>query len=115
MMGKFSKLAQGVLMVHSKSAPVDFGFLAKVAEEAGVPVELKEEILSATTASYVGDLMMAQGYRHFFARLCQYCCDVGLRHIGGGLELETVITTMKGELLGRESRYGASNQSDRDR
>ncbi|MFM1654081.1 cobalt-precorrin-5B (C(1))-methyltransferase [Brevibacillus sp. B_LB10_24] len=109
MMGKFSKLAQGVLMVHSKSAPVDFGFLARVAEDAGVPETLKEEILSATTASYVGDLMMAQGYRQFFAKLCQYCCDVGLQHVKGGLELETVITTMKGELLGRESRYGTSN------
>ena len=28
MMGKFSKVAQGVMMVHSKSAPVDFDFLA---------------------------------------------------------------------------------------
>ena len=29
MMGKFSKVAQGVMNVHSKSAPVDFGFLAQ--------------------------------------------------------------------------------------
>ena len=26
MMGKFSKVAQGVMMVHSKSAPIDFNF-----------------------------------------------------------------------------------------
>ena len=39
MMGKFSKVAQGVMMVHSKSAPVDFGFLAEMAAEAGVSDE----------------------------------------------------------------------------
>lgn len=35
MPGKFAKVAQGVMMVHSKSAPVDFGFLASVARETG--------------------------------------------------------------------------------
>ncbi|WP_208527620.1 cobalt-precorrin-5B (C(1))-methyltransferase, partial [Methylacidiphilum caldifontis] len=41
MMGKFSKVAQGVMMVHAKSAPVDFGFLADIAAEAGVPSALQ--------------------------------------------------------------------------
>lgn len=57
MMGKFSKVAQGVMMVHSKSAPVDFGFLAQMATEAGVSQEQVDEILGANTASQVGDMM----------------------------------------------------------
>ena len=35
MMGKFSKVAQGVMMVHSKGSPVDFDFLAEVARSVG--------------------------------------------------------------------------------
>ena len=35
MMGKFSKVAQGVMMVHSKSAPVDFDFLSEIAQSVG--------------------------------------------------------------------------------
>ena len=44
-------------MVHSKSAPVDFGFLAEIASSAGADEELVEEIRSANTASQVGDMM----------------------------------------------------------
>jgi cobalt-precorrin-5B (C1)-methyltransferase len=42
MMGKFSKVARGVMMVHSKSAPIDFGFLAKMAEEGQIPLHKSE-------------------------------------------------------------------------
>lgn len=108
MMGKFSKVAQGVMMVHSKSAPVDFGFLAQVAEEAGIPPELLPQIKTANTASQVGDWMVEWGYPSFFQHLCTYCCREGLKQAGGGVELETVITTLKGALLGRMSMDGTN-------
>ncbi|MEW9672002.1 cobalt-precorrin-5B (C(1))-methyltransferase [Ammoniphilus sp. 3BR4] len=106
MMGKFSKVAQGVMMVHSKSAPVDFGFLAQVARESGVPDELVAEIAGANTASQVGDLMRESGYESFFHTLSEYCCRSGLQEVRGGMEMETVLTTLKGELLGRMSLHG---------
>ncbi|MED0676276.1 cobalt-precorrin-5B (C(1))-methyltransferase [Aneurinibacillus thermoaerophilus] len=102
MMGKFSKVAQGVMMVHSKSAPVDFGFLARVAEEAGVPEPLVKQIREANTASQVGDLMREQGCDEFFRLLCRYVCESGLKEMDGDAEIETVIITMKNEILGRE-------------
>jgi cobalt-precorrin-5B (C1)-methyltransferase len=101
MMGKFSKVAQGVMMVHSKSAPVDFGFLASVAEEAGASPESVEEIRGANTAAQVGDLMQEQGNPAFFDKLCACCCRAGLREAKGAFALETVIMTMKGAVLGR--------------
>ncbi len=58
MMGKFSKVAMGTMMVHSKSAPVDFGFLADIASSAGADSALIEEIKTANTASQVGDMMV---------------------------------------------------------
>lgn len=104
MMGKFSKVAQGVMMVHSKSAPVDFGFLARVAEEAGATEEQVEAVKGANTAALVGDWMMEWNYREFFELLCGYCCTEGLKEVKGGMELETVIISMKGNLLGQAGR-----------
>ncbi|MDR6224143.1 cobalt-precorrin-5B (C(1))-methyltransferase [Desmospora profundinema] len=101
MMGKFSKVAQGVMMVHSKSAPVDFGFLAAVAEEVGAPFDLVEEVRGANTATQAGQLMEEAGYSDYFSTLSRYVCRQASRHVGGGLHLETVLVKMKGEWLGR--------------
>ncbi|WP_276517879.1 cobalt-precorrin-5B (C(1))-methyltransferase [Caldalkalibacillus thermarum] len=101
MMGKFSKVAQGVMMVHSKSAPVDFNFLAELAEESGAPAEVVETVRQANTAAEVGNLMHELGYSRFFEKLCQACCRAGLKEVDGGIELETAIFTFKGVLLGR--------------
>jgi cobalt-precorrin-5B (C1)-methyltransferase len=104
MMGKFSKVAQGVMMVHSKSAPVDFHFLAKVASEAGASAALVEEIKNANTASLVGDMMTEHGYLQFFEQLCDYCCLSALKEVGGGIEVDTSLYTIKGEFLGKAVR-----------
>jgi cobalt-precorrin-5B (C1)-methyltransferase len=101
MMGKFSKFAQGVMMVHSKSAPVDFGFLAQTAADSGAPADLVEEIRGANTATQVGDMMAAQGKYEFFELLCRNCCEESLKQMGGGVEVETAIISMKAELWGK--------------
>ena len=113
MMGKFSKLAQGIMMVHSKSAPVDFHFLTRLAQEAGASEELLAQIREATTASYVGDLLEAHSL--FFERLCDACCREGLREVHGGMTIETILITLKGSLLGRKTRYEADDEGDRHR
>jgi cobalt-precorrin-5B (C1)-methyltransferase len=104
MMGKFSKVAQGIMMVHSKSAPVDFHFLASVAREAGADDSLLEEIENANTASQVGDMMTVQELPLFFSRLCDYCCLSGWKETGRDIEIETSLYTLKGDLLGKAVR-----------
>jgi cobalt-precorrin-5B (C1)-methyltransferase len=101
MMGKFSKVAQGVMMVHSKSAPVDFGFLARVAAESGAAGDLIQEIEGANTAAQVGDLMAALGQDGFFRSMCRLCCEESSKQTNGGMDIETVIISMKAEQLGR--------------
>jgi cobalt-precorrin-5B (C1)-methyltransferase len=113
MMGKFSKVAQGVMMVHSKSAPVDFGFLAQMAESAGASDEMIETIKGANTASQVGDLMADTPA--FFEKMCENCCRAALQEVGGGIEIETMIITMKGSLLGRVTLHETDVESDRHR
>ncbi|MGD8189569.1 cobalt-precorrin-5B (C(1))-methyltransferase [Brevibacillus ginsengisoli] len=101
MMGKFSKFAQGHMMVHSKGNAVDFNFLAQIAREAGATEEMIAHILECNTASQVGDYM--EQYPQFYEKLCEYCCHVGLKAVQGGIEIETYLITLKGVLLGRMS------------
>ena len=100
MMGKFSKVAQGMMMVHAKSAPINFLFLADLARRVGVPVENIEHVLTANTASQVGDFMVEWGYPEFFTQVAQACCEQVLNHIGGDMRIATYLTTLGGEYLG---------------
>ncbi|WP_338450758.1 cobalt-precorrin-5B (C(1))-methyltransferase [Niallia oryzisoli] len=101
MMGKFSKLAQGAMMVHSKGSSVDFGFLAEIARLSGANEELFREVAMANTASQVGELMAEANHHVFFNKLSEACCYQSLKHIKGGIEIDTTIYTLKGQLLGR--------------
>ncbi|MCI3923213.1 cobalt-precorrin-5B (C(1))-methyltransferase [Paenibacillus sp. TRM 82003] len=101
MMGKFSKVAQGVMMVHSKSAPVDFGFLADVAASCGASEETRRSIAEANTASQAGDIAAEAGLTGFFEALCRHASTHAAVHAGGGVAVETVLVTMKGDTLGR--------------
>lgn len=115
MMGKFSKVAQGVMMVHSKSAPIDFNFLAQLAEDIGADRETIAQVLEANTASQVGEMMMEKGYDAFFHRLCEACCYSSIHHIKGGLTLSTSIYSMQGQLLGRADDIASIDEVDWDR
>src|SRR6478736_5804478 len=106
MMGKFSKVAQGVMMVHSKSAPIDFNFLAKAASESGASAELVEEIKGANTASQVGDLMTQSGHHQFFEKLCEYCCLSALKEVGDGIDVDTSLYTLKGDFIQQAVQHG---------
>lgn len=115
MMGKFSKVAQGVMMVHSKSAPVDFGFLAEIAKSVGADEDLIEEIQNANTASQVGDMMSEMNNNEFFNKLCQFCCYSSLNKVKGGIEMETAIYSLKGKLLGRAVGIDSIDEINWDR
>lgn len=115
MMGKFSKVAQGVMMVHSKSAPVDFGFLSEIARSVGADDNLVFEIKNANTASQVGDLMAEANNVEFFNKLCEACCHSALKQVMGGIEVETAIYSLKGQLLGRAVGIDSIDEINRDR
>lgn len=106
MAGKYSKVAQGAMLIHSKNAPVDFGFLAAVAAEAGADKRLVQEVAVANTASQVVDLMTEAGHLEFFEQLCRHACSQCLKQVNGGMTVEMVLITMKGRLLGRAEIRG---------
>jgi cobalt-precorrin-5B (C1)-methyltransferase len=109
MMGKFSKVAMGVMMVHSRGSSVDFNFLADIASSAGADAALIEEIKNANTASQVGDMMVAHGYPLFFEKLSDCCCLAALKEMDGGIAVDTSLYTMKGEFLGKAERVDGTN------
>ncbi len=115
MMGKFSKVAQGVMMVHSKSAPIDFNSLAQLAVDIGADEETVAEVREANTASQVGEIMAEKGYDAFFHHLCEACCYSSLHHVRGGLTLSTSIYSMQGQLLGRADDIASIDEIDWDR
>ncbi|MFD6210069.1 MULTISPECIES: cobalt-precorrin-5B (C(1))-methyltransferase [unclassified Peribacillus] len=115
MMGKFSKVAQGVMMVHSKSAPVDFGFLSEIAQSVGAEEELVLEIKNANTASQVGDMMSEINNFEFFNKLCESCCHSAIKQVKGDIEMETAIYSLKGQLLGRAVGIESIDEINRDR
>ncbi|GMA48764.1 cobalt-precorrin-5B C(1)-methyltransferase [Alicyclobacillus contaminans] len=100
MLGKFSKVAAGIMMVHAKRAAVDFALLAELAREVGVPDDLADQIRTANTANQVGDWLLEWGYPEFFRVLAKRCCEQVASHIGGGLRIDTCLTTLGGEVLG---------------
>ncbi|HHW37376.1 MAG TPA: cobalt-precorrin-5B (C(1))-methyltransferase [Bacillales bacterium] len=101
MMGKYSKIANGNMMVHAKGSKVDFEFLAGVAKTSGAPESVIKEIREANTASQVGDLMVTLGITSFFETLCRLCNQSAHKECKGGMDIETALFTLNGEFLGR--------------
>ncbi|WP_083613303.1 cobalt-precorrin-5B (C(1))-methyltransferase [Paenibacillus sp. P46E] len=106
MAGKYSKVAQGAMLIHSKHAPVDFSFLARIAAESGADCVQVAEIAGANTASQVVDYMTEAGNDVFFEQLCLHACRHCLEHVHGGMTVEMVLITMKGRVLGRTEIRG---------
>ncbi|RUL55569.1 cobalt-precorrin-5B (C(1))-methyltransferase [Lysinibacillus antri] len=110
MMGKFSKVAQGVMMVHSKSAPISFEFLAGIAEKVGVKEAQLGEILTANTASQVGDIL--KGNEAFFEALCKNCCYFALAHMDTTINVSTSLYAMNGDCLGKAENIDKLDEDD---
>ncbi|MGE7021868.1 cobalt-precorrin-5B (C(1))-methyltransferase [Solibacillus cecembensis] len=110
MMGKFSKVAQGVMMVHSKSAPISFEFLANIAQNSGVEEPLLNEILTANTASQVGEIL--QGNEAFFEALCKNCCYYALAHMNTQISVSTSLYAMNGDCLGKAENIEKLHEDD---
>ncbi len=107
MMGKFSKLARGSMMLHSKGSQVSFEFLASIAKECGAANESIVKILQANTANEVGEIMRELGCKTFFDKISEHCCKEVIKHVEGGLIVSTAIYSMNGELLGKAENIDA--------
>ncbi|MES0490216.1 MAG: cobalt-precorrin-5B (C(1))-methyltransferase [Leptospirales bacterium] len=99
MIGKLSKVAGGVLMVHSKKSAVNFQFLSDIAREAKAKPELCEKIKTATTAALVSQWMSEIGNTQFFDNLVSRANEVVYNAADKKIEMETCLINSEGELL----------------
>jgi cobalt-precorrin-5B (C1)-methyltransferase len=98
---KMTKLAQGLLDLHSKRGEVDLAALAGLAETAGASTALRERIVAANTAAEAFGHAQAEGIGlgDAVARAAQ---AVAARVVEGrGIALDTVLFDRDGKLVGQ--------------
>ena len=68
MVGKLTKMCQGLSVTHAWKAEIDRDILAKSAQEVGAPADLVEEIRAAETARFAAERLAALGLAIDFHR-----------------------------------------------
>jgi cobalt-precorrin-5B (C1)-methyltransferase len=106
MIGKISKLATGHLYTNVSDSRVDIGFLARVAAGCGVPDEVLRILPEAVTASHFYKMLPAEYARNFCHELCRLAAGECWEGAGGKLEVECVMTSRDGVILGRAGAEG---------
>lgn len=113
--GKMTKLAQGLLDLHSKRGAVDLVALASLAEAAGGSTALRERIIAANTAAEaftkaaeenvaLGDAVARAAY------------DTAIRVVEGkGIAIEIAVFDRDGRLVGHMPFEPAHDASPRNR
>jgi cobalt-precorrin-5B (C1)-methyltransferase len=101
MTGKISKLAAGHLYTNISDSKVDIGFLAGVAAGCGVPSETINYLKAAVTANHFRRMLPPEYHRDFCDQLCRLAARKCRDKTGGKLELEFVMSSYDGNILGR--------------
>jgi len=98
---KMSKLAQGLLDLHSQRGAVDLAALAVFAATAGASADLHSRILAANTAAEAFALARAEGIA-LGDTVARAAREVALRVVEGkGIAVEVVLFDRVGNLVGR--------------
>jgi len=101
---KMTKLAQGLLDLHSKRGEVDLAALARLAEAAGGSAALRARIVAANTAAEAFGYAQAEGIGLGDA-VAQAARVVAARVVDGReIAIDTVLFDRDGKLVGRALR-----------
>jgi cobalt-precorrin-5B (C1)-methyltransferase len=108
--GKMTKLAQGLLDLHSKRGSVDLAVLAEFAGRAGGSATLQERILVANTAAEAFEHAAAAGVPlgEQVARAAQHTAARVVE--GRGIEVEVAVFDRGGVLVGH-APFGGSHEA----
>ncbi len=105
MIGKLSKMAQGVVQTHASGSSVDTVFLSELAAEVGAPAEVCDQIRGNPTARFFSEKIQELGLtKAAHDRICELTCQHLRAYVKNALALECILTDFeKGEVLGRAS------------
>lgn len=98
---KMTKLAQGMLDVHSKRGLADLEALAKVAEDAGADADLVARIIAANTVAQAFEMAGARGLK-LGDRIAALAWKTAAKSLGDPkIALEILVFDRHGQLAGR--------------
>ncbi len=100
MIGKLSKMADGVMMTHRGGSSVNTKLLAKIARSIDMPESVCENIEKANTARHVLELCKESGYSYITTRICEIVSENCSKH-GLGVRVSTYMVDFDGALLGK--------------
>jgi cobalt-precorrin-5B (C1)-methyltransferase len=106
MMGKISKLAAGHLYTNVSHSKVNIAFLAGVAASCGMPDEMVKVLRGAVTANHLRKMLPPEHTRRFCDQLCLLAAKKCREKAGGKLEVECIMTSYDGIILGRANAKG---------
>ncbi|RYE63402.1 MAG: cobalt-precorrin-5B (C(1))-methyltransferase, partial [Oxalobacteraceae bacterium] len=98
---KMTKLAQGMLDVHSKRGLADLEALAKVAEDAGADSDLVSRIIAANTVAQAFEMAGARGLK-LGDRIAALAWKTAAKSLSDPkIALEILVFDRHGQLAGR--------------
>jgi cobalt-precorrin-5B (C1)-methyltransferase len=113
--GKMTKLAQGLLDLHSRAGSVDLAVLAKLAEKAGGPPALGARILAANTAAEAFTQAEAAGLR-LGDEVARAAWETAAAVVAGKpVEIEIAVFDRDGRLVGHAPFKAAHRAPHRKR
>ncbi|EMY78461.1 cobalamin biosynthesis protein CbiD [Leptospira weilii serovar Ranarum str. ICFT] len=101
MIGKLSKMADGVMMTHRGGSSVNTKTLSEIARSAGVPEPIAIEILHANTARHVLEICKSYGYEIVSTKICEIVVKNCSKHAGTNMMISCYMTDFDGALLGK--------------
>lgn len=101
--GKLAKVAAGIFYTHSRIADARLETLAAYAAWLGASQETIKAMLALKTAEAALDLIAANGLEAIYPLLAAKASQRAEQHVYGDLTVGTVLTTLKGEILGMDN------------
>jgi cobalt-precorrin-5B (C1)-methyltransferase len=100
--GKLVKIAAGIFYTHSRIADGRLETLAAYAAWLGASQEFVRKLLALRTAEAAIELIAAAGLEAIYPILAAKASERAQQHVYGDLAVGTVLTTLKGEILGMD-------------
>ncbi|AOP36527.1 cobalt-precorrin-5B (C(1))-methyltransferase [Leptospira tipperaryensis] len=101
MIGKLSKMADGVMMTHRGGSSVNTKLLSDIARSIGVPEDVAFEIQNANTARHVLEVCKVHGYVDITTRICEIVAKNCSKHAGTNMRISCYMVDFDGALLGK--------------
>lgn len=109
MVGKLTKMCQGLAVTHAWKAEVDRDILAASAQEVGAPADLVEEIRAAETARFAAERLAALGLAEaFHRRLAGKAIQSLKTQYPGNYRLSVLVCDFEGRFICRVEEHEVS-------